>query len=77
MKVIIITTKEEVPAYPPVPDAKKEKVCIWNNEKEERWVANVPDIYQLANTIGEKIIVFPKYQEEDYPTIEIYNDYRE
>ena len=82
MKVIIVTTKENVPAEPPVEWAVKEEVQIWDEfEKrmlsEERWVAEVDNIFKLAIALNKELIVLPMELGETYPTIEIYNDYRE
>ena len=82
MKVIIITTREKVPAEPPVEWAVKEEVQIWDEFEgrmlsEERWVAEVENVFKLAMALGKELIVIPMELGETYPTIEIYNDYRE
>lgn len=82
MKVIIITTKEEFPSEPPVEWAVKEVVQIWDEPQqrmlsEERWVAEVDNVFKLAIALNEELIVLPMELGETYPTIEIYNDYRE
>ena len=82
MKVTIITTREKCPTEPPVERAAKEIVHVWEYceqkiVKRELWVAEVDDIIKLANELKMELIVIPMKDGETYPTIEIYNDYRE
>lgn len=82
MKVIIITTREEVPNEPPVKTAVKEIVHVWDVCEKRiveryRWVAEVDNVFKFATELKTELIVLPMKQGETYPTIEIYNDYRE
>ena len=77
MKYIITTSAEDTPKEPPVKGAVLEKVYDDSWGLVTKWVAEVPDIMELARKVGHGIIVFPKSELEDYDTLEIYNDYRE
>ena len=77
MKYIITTSKETTPKEPPITGAVQEKVYDDLYGFVTKWVAEVPDITELAHKLGHGIIVFPKSELEYYDTLEIYNDYRE
>ena len=77
MKYIITTSAIGTPKEPPVTGAVLEKVYDKFFGTTERWVAEVPDIMEVARKVGHGIIVFPKSELDTYDTLEIYNDYRE
>ena len=77
MKYIITTSREDTPKEPPVTGAVLEEVYDDIYGKATKWVAEVPDIKELAHKVGHGIIVFPKSELDTYDILEIYNDYRE
>lgn len=77
MKYIITTSAEETPKEPPVTGAVLENVYDAIYGTAMKWVAEVPDITELAHKLGQGIIVFPKGELDTYDNLEIYNDYRE
>ena len=77
MKYIITTSAIGTPKEPPVTGAVLEKVYDKTFGLVKRWVAEVPDIMELARKVGHGIIVFPKSDLDTYDILEIYNDYRE
>ena len=76
-KYIITTSAIDTPKEPPITGAVLEEVHDDFYGTATKWVAEVPDIVELAHKVKHGLIVFPKSELEDYDELEIYNDYRE
>ena len=46
-------------------------------EKEKMWLIDIPDIYEFVKVHGDCIVKAPGDFVEEYPRVEIYDDYRE
>lgn len=46
-------------------------------EKEKMWLIDIPDIYEFVKVHGACIVFAPGDFVEEYPRVEIYDDYRE
>ena len=46
-------------------------------EKEKMWMIDIPDIYEFVKVHGDCIVSAPGDFVEEYPRVEIYDDYRE
>lgn len=89
MKYILETTKHVDPQFIPcVPKGAKQEFCStnWRKEKQKKWVIElntIEDVERLQQWAQENyedytgLIFLPKKKYNDYPVIEIYNDWRE
>lgn len=89
MKYILTTVYHDDPRFiPAVPMNAEQEVCSknWQGEKEKRWVIElktIKDVEDLQKWAQENyedctgLIFLPKNTFDEYPRIEIYDDYRE
>ena len=89
MKYILVTSSHDEPMFiPAVPMNAKQEVCSenWKGEKLKRWVIElntIEDVENLQKFVQENyedctgLIFLPKNNYDDYPVIEIYDNYRE
>ena len=45
-------------------------------QKEKKWMIDIPDIYEFVKVYGDCIVLAPGDFVEEYPRVEIYDDYR-
>ena len=84
MKFIIEKSSDlEINPYaPPVDGAVLEEIVSFISRQgiqytEKVWVADVDDILEFAKKVRFPVIVKPKYKDETYNTLEIYDGFRE